>query len=331
MRTKPKCLDISKFRKTMETQDYDIENNNLSISDKLNGSFCSINTDTLSLTDPTHEYKEFRNKVKAYMEIFKEHVFDPDHPINLVANYFKIRFSSYLSERIKELYSLKNEDLPEFNKICNMKTNIVTKELQKFIIKLQTCLRLMYSRTINYQYFIEEKDEVINLITNLMFKDGVIYSKLYELYEISLYDEIKVFESKLNQFKGLKPEDLGINKKFCLNSETLLLQKNMVQDKINKSNKKKEINTEDKVKGQGNRESPKFKKLDELNFYISENNVNKAPMDNNIDNEEINFKGSANLENFDTNPFNTQEIISKSSTENNLINNENIKDSLSVK
>ena len=51
----------------------------------------------------------------------------------------------------------------------------------------------MYSRTINYQYFIEEKDEVINLITNLIFKDGIIYAKLYELYEISLFDEIKVF------------------------------------------------------------------------------------------------------------------------------------------
>ena len=54
-------------------------------------------------------------------------------------------------------------------------------------------------------------------------------------------------------------------------------------------------------------------------------------MDNNIDNEEINFKGISNLENFDINPFNTQEIISKSCTDNNLKNNENKKDSLSVK
>lgn len=274
MRTKPKCLDMSKFRKSLETNDYEQDSHSHSISDKLNGSFCSINTDTLSLSDPTHEYKEFRNKVKAYMEIFKEHVFDSDHPINIVANHFKIKFSAYLAEKIKELYSLRNsQEVQDFNKICNMKTNEIIKEIQKFIIKLQTCLRLMYSRTINFQYFIEEKDEVINLITNLVFKDGIIYSKLYELFEIALFDEIKVFENKLNQLKGLKPQDLGINRKFCLNDDTLLLQKTMAQEKLEQANKKKQEENEKKLKALAtNDERPSLRKISELNFMVEDKN-----------------------------------------------------------
>lgn len=321
MRTKPKCLDISKLRKTLETNDFEQESQNHSISDKLNGSFCSINTDTLSASDPTHEYKEFRNKVKAYMEIFKEHVFDADHPINIVARHFKIKFSAYLAEKIKELHSLRNsEDIPEFNKICNIKTNTVTKELQKFIIKLQTCLRLMYSRTINYQYFIEEKDEVINLITNLVFKDGIIYAKLYELYEISLFDEIKVFENKLNELKGIKPQDLGINRKFCLNDDTLILQKNMATEKLENSNKKKIENLEHEnlkrdlnpnlnrvIKYESNgKASPQnmvsennLRKIDELNFMLEDKDqqINEFRNDylGNRDNYEINVDNETDI------------------------------------
>lgn len=320
MRTKPKCLDISKLRNTIETNDYEHDSHNHSISDKLNGSFCSINTDTLSASDPTHEYKEFRNKVKAYMDIFKEHVFDADHPINIVAKHFKVKFSCYLGEKIKELHSLRNcEDIPDFNKICNIKTNLVTKELQKFIIKLQTCLRLMYSRTINYQYFIEEKDEVINLITNLIFKDGIIYAKLYELYEISLFDEIKVFENKLNQLKGIKPQDLGINRKFCLNDDTLILQKNMASEKFENSNKKKiEISEHENLERDlnpslyninrfDNDESTypearfsenRLRKIDELNFLIEDKNEQNNELTNkniNANNHEINIDNETDM------------------------------------
>jgi len=300
MRTKPKCLDISKFKGAIAT-DYEQEEEVLqSISDKLNGSFCSINTNTLSINDPTHEYKEFRNKVKAYMDIFKEHVFDSDHPINIVACLFKNKFSIYIAEKIKELYSFRNSgDIPEFNKICNIKTNEIIKELQKFILKLQTCLRLMYSRTINYQYFIEEKDEVINLITNLIFKDGIIYSKLYELFELTLFDEIKVLENKLNQLKGVKPQDLGIDIKFCLNDDTLALQKNMAIEKMEKSNKNKKKEDENKFNNNNINEIPKKKitrKIEELNFEVNASD-DEEENDNENDEEKNNNFNNDNIEN----------------------------------
>jgi len=247
MRTKPKCLDISKLRKTLETNEYEQESQNHTISDKLNGSFCSINTDTLSASDPTHEYKEFRNKVKAYMEVFKEHVFDADHPINIVAKHFKIKFSAYLAEKIKELYSIRNcEDIPDFN--------------------------------------------------------------------------------KLNELKGIKPQDLGINKKFCLNDDTLILQKNMATEKLENSNKRKlEVNSEhENLKRDLNPSFNKIvkyenevvvsrpnnlRKIDELNFLIedkyldinefsSNRFLNNHNLEINVDTE-TDFNSNANANNID--------------------------------
>lgn len=330
MRTKPKCLDISKLKSTIgggigissetssEYQDEE-EQTIQSISDKLNGSFCSINTNTLSINDPTHEYKEFRSKVKAYMDIFKEHVFDCDHPINIVACFFKNKFSIYIAEKIKELYSFRNSgDIPEFNKICNIKTNEIIKELQKFILKLQTCLRLMYSRTINYQYFIEEKDEVINLITNLVFKDGIIYAKLYELFELTLFDEIKVFENKLNELKGVKPQDLGIDIKFCLSDDTLTMQKKMAIEKMESSNKKKEQenNIDNKLNSNDNNfnkntENSKRKftrKIEELNFEVNnDNDINDTNEINDINDIEYMRNLQINVENEFNRNFNENE------------------------
>jgi hypothetical protein len=105
MRTKPKCLKYTKA--TDKNQSMDSDNTGNIITDRLNGSFVSINTDSMSINDPTHEYKEYRNKVKAYINIFREHVIDPDHPINIVAKYFIKFFSKYIQEKIKELNSLK--------------------------------------------------------------------------------------------------------------------------------------------------------------------------------------------------------------------------------
>jgi hypothetical protein len=89
----------------------------------------------------------------------------------------------------------------------------------------------MYSKTINYQCFIEEKDEFINLITNLIFRDGKIYDDIYELFKLCLADQIKVLENKFTELKSIKPEDLGIHEKFCLNHLTLNFQKELLENK----------------------------------------------------------------------------------------------------
>ncbi len=135
---------------------------------------------------------------------------------------------------------MRNSNNPDFNKSATIISNEITKSLQKFILKLQTSLRLMYSKTINYQCFIEEKDEFINLITNLLFRDGKLYNDVYELFKISLYDQMKVLENKFLDLRKLKPEELGIHEKFCLNGVTLNFQKKLLEQ--NKTNLKKSNN-----------------------------------------------------------------------------------------
>jgi hypothetical protein len=136
-----------------------------------------------------------------------------------------------VEDSIKELYVLKNGNNPEFMERSVILTDEIVKALQKFIIKLQTALRLMYAKTINYQCFIEEKDEFINLITNIIMKEGKLYEKLYELFEINLYSDKQALQEKINRMKNIKPEDLGISEKFCLNEITLKYQKYLVEEK----------------------------------------------------------------------------------------------------
>ena len=94
LRLKPKCLgNQSKLRNDKE-KDY---------SERLNESYCSFNTDSLSINDPTHEYKEYRQKIKSYIIIFKDHIFNTNHPINIIVKYFAKIFAEFINQRIKEL------------------------------------------------------------------------------------------------------------------------------------------------------------------------------------------------------------------------------------
>lgn len=107
----------------------------------------------------------------------------------------------------------------------------VIKSLQKFILKIQTSLRLMYAKTINYQCFIEEKDEFINLITKKIFHDDIHYNLIYELYSIRFSNEVKNFKEKLLNYALINPEDLEIRDQFCLNKKTAELKDKMLKRK----------------------------------------------------------------------------------------------------
>ena len=113
----------------------------------------------------------------------------------------------------------------------------VVKSLQKFILKLQTSLRLMYAKTINYQCFIEEKDEFINLVCGLIFANDEIYDCIYELYKINFKNEYSQLNSKLDLFCNISPEELSIKPQFCLNHKTIELQESMSKKKKIKLNK----------------------------------------------------------------------------------------------
>jgi hypothetical protein len=113
---------------------------------------------------------------------------------------------------------------------------------------LQIALKLFYSRTINYAYFNEEKDELINLITTLLFRTGNIYSTIFELYKLSLDQEIKEMSEKFSKLKKITPEELGLNKQYCLNITSLNFQEEILTKKLEQlenNNNINEINTEE--------------------------------------------------------------------------------------
>ena len=66
-------------------------------------------------------------------------------------------------------------------KNSNKTVNELTRQFQRFVVHLQISLILFYSRTINYSCFNEEKFEIINLVTTLVFRTGNIYDTVFEL------------------------------------------------------------------------------------------------------------------------------------------------------
>ena len=234
----PKCLNIQMNQIKSGRKKINLNKSTLNVTQNLGGSFSNSfikgdeNEDLATL-----KYKEFRNKVKRYILKFKEHILNKDHPINRVVQIFESIWIEYVSSKI---YSIKQkyEDYNSkvFLKEINEIVNEMTEQLQRFVVHLQICLKLFYSRTINFSCFNEEKDELINLLTTLVFRTGKISNVIFELYKLSLNPEIDNMRENFNKLIKINPEELGIFKQFCLNLETLNYQEKILMD-YSKGNK----------------------------------------------------------------------------------------------
>ena len=245
--TIPDCI----YKKSKRNRKINTNTSMLNVTQNLGGSFGeSFNQDNEDFAG--HKYKEFRNKVKRYIFNFKEHIMNKDHPINIVAQIFEKVWVEYANKKLKELKN-KYPDPNEANKKdIEIAIAEITYQFQRFVIKLQVCLKLFYNRTINYSFFNEEKDELINLITTLIFRTGKIYDVMFSLYEFSLRSEIEDMKMKYERLKKITPEELGVVKQFCLNKETLDLQEEILQKHLkeitenegNRNNENNNINLE---------------------------------------------------------------------------------------
>ena len=75
---------------------------------------------------------------------------------------------------------------------------------------MQIVLKLMYCKCIDYSCFKDEKNELINIITSLVFKVGNIYQVMYNLHSLNLKSSLQNLIYKFEILKDIKPEDLGI-------------------------------------------------------------------------------------------------------------------------
>ena len=227
------------------------------------------NTENIKEIDAEKKYKSFRNKVKKYIYIFKQHIVYKDHPINIVIQIFEQTWVKYVEKKLKLMENFEDEN----NNNTNSMVDNFTKQLQNFVIIVQNCLKLFYCKAIDYSCFDNEKDELINLLATLVFRTGEIYNTIFKLQKIKLSSVVSNMENKYFHLKKITPQILGIEKQFCLNVETLNLQEEILV--------KEKLKLFDDENSNKNELKEKEKKEEEIN------NKN-AELD-------LNFKGTGNI------------------------------------
>jgi hypothetical protein len=274
----------------------------LDILDNLGGSYLEVNDEEQDTI--TAQYQERRNKVKKYMKIFKEHLYDNrDHPIYQIIYIFNNLFSNYIKNKIKDYEYQLEKGIIEQQRfdtlIKNLETEI-TYCLQEVISRMHSAIKLFYSTTIDYKFFQEEKDDLMNLVISLFFRTGRLYENILNLYSYSFKEEYEIFQSKLIELRNIKPHKVGIKIRFCLDENTLKLQKRLKNEKnkknetIEKIEPNKEMNTSYGNMKKGNlfQKISDDNKLNDL-FTIKENDEEKEDFNSNNNINNINIVPSS--------------------------------------
>ena len=313
----PECLSKDSINSKKPSKKLNFDSTYLNVTQNLGGSFMS-NSNVFEEADEANlKYKHFRNKVKGYINKFKQQILNLDHPINRVTQIFVKIWVGYAEVKIDSL-KRKYKDLDNKNQIdeINLTVDEMTQELQRFVVHLQIALKLFYSRTINYSYFNEEKDELINLITTLLFRTGNIYNTVFDLYKLSLDQNIRKMARNFLDLKKVNPEELGIDRQYCLNFVSLEFQEEILEKKLKEmegksssiNNEENDIEFEKKKIGiileivkDNKKKVPKFgdRELDETNVNLNyEENFDLII--NDVENPEDNNKsimlGNINIE-----------------------------------
>ena len=313
----PECLSKDSINSKKPSKKLNFDATYLNVTQNLGGSFMT-NSNVFEEADEANlKYKHFRNKVKGYINKFKQQILNLDHPINRVTQIFVKIWVGYAEVKIDSL-KRKYKDLDNKNQIdeINLTVDEMTQELQRFVVHLQIALKLFYSRTINYSYFNEEKDELINLITTLLFRTGNIYNTVFDLYKLSLDQNIRKMARNFLDLKKVNPEELGIDRQYCLNFVSLEFQEEILEKKLKEmegksssiNNEENDIEFEKKKIGiileivkDNKKKVPKFgdRELDETNVNLNyEENFDLII--NDVENPEDNNKsimfGNINIE-----------------------------------
>ena len=299
LNTEPNCIKNSKDDDNSNNDiNDDMDNNNVVSMDNSNmmrnlgGTFMANANIEIDSNSSNHEseneiekkYKYLRKKVKKYIYIFKQHIVHKDHPINKVIQIFEQSWVKYVEKKMKFIYNFDDNENDNYN--INYIIDELTRELQNFVIKMQICLKLFYCRTINFSCFVNEKDELINLTTTLIFKTGKIYDTIFKLQQIKMKSNIDDMEYKYNQLKDITPQQLGIEKQFCLNEETFIMQEEILQKKEKENNE----NLENKEEDQNNID---LNNNGVAQFYLTDEIMNKRKIQSvmaDIKNKKIKIK-----------------------------------------
>ena len=243
-------LDVDKLEATYVSGPIIMDE--LDITSNLGGSYLELNTDDLLPDDPTVQYQKRRKLIKKYIQIFKEHIYrNNDHPIMAIITAFIRIFCKYINTNIKSLEDQIKKNVIDgdnYNKKLKDFEEEITSTLQDFISQIHCTVKLFYSTVIDYTAFQEEKDDLINMLITLFFKTGNLYETIYNLYSLSFTKEISDLQDKLIALRNVKPKNLGVEIKFCLDDDTLQLQQDILKKKREEKEEKEKENNQEKEK-----------------------------------------------------------------------------------
>ena len=254
-------------------EDSSINENNLDINNNID-QHITLNITMESITpsmidkDPKYETELNSLQIKKYIQIIKKQLAQEDHPISLIINQFVNEFKPYLNKMAKDCEKSK-EEKNECFKIGKKAINLI----QKFIEIMQVVLKLFYAKTINYRNFVDEKDEIINLISYILFNKKVIYRNISIILSSMNNEKIINLEKQFKKFGELSPKEIGVSPKFCLDVVTEEYMKEYKEDQHNSKFRTKTKN-----------KSKIIDYLESENYSSDSNSINKG--NNIINNKE---------------------------------------------
>ena len=196
-----------------EIIDEDIKSEKLLKSDENLISENEIEEESSLRSDFKSKNEQFEKK---FISIIKSQLEFNFHPINAIINKFSNLYTDIINNKIKETY---DNDI-----IKKIKSGII-EDIQNFIELMKVTLKLFYVKVINYEHFLDEKDETFNLISSILFNMKNFYQSLFKLFELSNKKKYQDLENKKIQLGELSPKSAGINIKFRLDDETEKLKK----------------------------------------------------------------------------------------------------------
>ena len=245
-----------------------------------------MNVDINDMGNTSFEKNLKRMQVINLVKIIEKQLEQKPHPINIVISIFEKHISS-LIDNLRESYErdyLSNEEL-FLKKITKLNDTIVI-NIQKFAKRIHTATKLFYSRVIHLDCFEEEKDELINVIISILFNTGTLHDKIFKMFSLQYKKDINEFRCKLGAKINIKPKDLQIDDKFCLDENTDRLI-NELKEKYNKNNGyKNEYKDEEEEKPlydilfNSNKNNPIIKKKNIYKGYTSAIDIIKNQLPN---------------------------------------------------
>ena len=184
-------------------------------------SFLSVGTsskeeltiDSKDLSDIKIKNKYNSYKIREHLNIIQSQLKEERHPIHLIISEFSECCVKNLNELLKKI---KPDEIQEIEK---MKYKVII-DIQNFIEITSVALKLFYSKTINYEFFVNERDEFFNLICSILFNEKGFYESISELFKLSNKQKTKDLTDKIKKFGKIIPKEAGISMKFCLDETT---------------------------------------------------------------------------------------------------------------